>query len=164
MGGSSGSPISTSDSQQLEQTAKKILTGSPESPHVFISFAMENENAVNLIRGQAKNPQTDLQFDDFSLKDAIKSNNEDYIKRKIRERIKRASVTAVYLTPDSANSKWVSWEIQETLRQGKSVVGVYPGDKPPSNLPAAFNAHGLPVVKWSHQALTDGIAKARTSD
>ena len=162
MGGTSHGSISPTDPRELERAAKKLLTGSSDSPHLFISFAAEDEDSVNLLRGQAKNPDTDLQFDDFSLKDAIKSNDDDYIRRKIRERIDRVSVTAVYLTPDSANSKWVAWEIQESLRRGKGVIGVYPGDTPPTKLPAAFEQHGLRVVKWSHQALAPAIARART--
>ena len=163
MGGGNRGTISTTDPGELERTAKRLLTGSSDSPHLFISFASEDEDSVNLLRGQAKNPDTDLHFDDFSLKDAIKSDDEDYIRRKIRERIDRASVTAVYLTPDSANSKWVAWEIEESLRRGKGVIGVYPGDTPPAKLPAAFRQHRLRVVKWSHKALTDAIAEARAT-
>ena len=163
MGGSSYGSISTSDPHQLERNAKKLLRGSSDSPHLFISFAVEDEDAVNLLRGQAKNPDTDLQFDDFSLKDAIKSTDEDYIKRKIRERIDRASVTAVYLTPYSASSKWVAWEIEESLRRGKGVIGVHSGDEPPSKVPSAFEEHGLPIVRWSHRALADAIAKAHAA-
>ena len=163
MGGRSSGSISRSDPRELERTAKKLLTSSSDAPHLFISFAVEDEDAVNLLRGQAKNPDTDLQFDDFSLKDAINSNDEDYIKRKIRERIDRVSVTAVYLTPHSANSKWVAWEIEESLRRGKGVIGVYSGDTPPAKRPAAFDQHSLRAVQWSHHALTDAIAKARTT-
>ena len=57
----------------------------------------------------------------FSLKQTVNSENEDDIKQKIRERIHRTPVTAVHLTPDSAESKWVEWEITESLKHGKSV-------------------------------------------
>ena len=160
MGGRSHDSISISDSHELERNAKRLLRESSDSPHLFISFTVEDEDAVNLLRGQAKNPDTELQFDDFSLKDAINSHDDDYIKRKIRERIDRVSVTAVYLTPASANSKWVTWEIEESLRRGKGVIGVHPGDKPPSKLPSPFHEHGLPVVRWSHSALKEAIANA----
>jgi hypothetical protein len=95
------------------------------------------------------------------LKQAVNSQNEDYIKRKIRERINRASVTAVYLTQDSAKSKWVDWEIAESLKRGKGVIGVYKGDSPPAKLPAAFKTHGLKTVKWSHSDLMNAIAEAK---
>lgn len=162
MGGSGGGSISSSDLKQLEEKAKQTLKSSTSdtSPHVFISFASENEDEVNLLRGQAKNDNTELQFDDFSLKEAVKSKNDDYIKQKIRERIDMASVTAVYLTPDSAKSDWVEWEITESLKRGKGVIGVYKGDAPPAQLPAAFKQYGLKTVKWSHQELMQAINQA----
>lgn len=162
MGGGSGGSIPSSDWVRLEAKAKQTLTEATTdtSRHVFISFAFEDEDEINLLRGQAKNDKTELEFDDFSLKDAIKSNNEDYIKQKIRERIDRVSVTAVYLTKDSAKSKWVEWEIAESLKRGKGVIGVYKGDAPPSQLPAAFKEYGLATVKWAHQELMQAINKA----
>jgi len=159
MGGGSGGSIPSSDLKQLEEKAKQSLkdSASDTSPHVFISFAVENEDEVNLLRGQAKNDKTELQFDDFSLKEEVKSKNDDYIKQKIRERIDRVSVTAVYLTPESAKSEWVDWEITESLKRGKGVIGIFKGDAPPAQLPAAFKQYGLKTVKWSHQEMTQAI-------
>ena len=162
MGGGGGGSIPRPDLDRLEKKAKETLKdGGDTGCHVFISFAYEDEDEVNLLRGQAKNQNTELEFDDFSLKQAVNSENEDYIKKHIRERIDRASVTAVYLTPDSAKSEWVDWEIRESLRRGKGVIGVYKGDAPPAQLPSAFNEFGLKTVKWSHQELMDAIAEAK---
>lgn len=162
MGGGGGGSISGADIKKLEEKARKSLRGVKASaPHVFISFAFEDEDLVNLLRGQAKNDKVGLEFDDFSLREALNSQNEDYIKRKIRERIDRASVTLVYLTGNSATSKWVKWEIEESLRRGKGVIGVYKGDQPPNQLPEPFGEHNFKLVRWSHQGLTDAIEGAR---
>ena len=66
----------------------------------------------------------------------------------------------VYLSKDSASSKWVDWEIRESIRKGKGVIGVYQGDSAPSRLPSAFKEHNLKTVKWSHQALTNAIEQS----
>lgn len=162
MGGGGGGSIRSADLKQLEEKAKQKLKAQSETGcHVFISFAFENEDEVNLLRGQAKNEKTDLEFDDFSLKEAVNSKNEDYIKQKIRERIDRASVTVVYLTPDCAKSKWVDWEITESLKRRKGVIGVYKGDTPPDQLPTALDRYGIKIVKWSHQEMMHAIAEAR---
>lgn len=161
MGGGGGS-IPKSDHKKLEEKAKQSLRSAmtDTSRHVFISFASEDEDEVNLLRAQAKNEKTELEFDDFSLKEAIKSKNDDYIKQKIRVRIDRVSVTTVYLTPDSVKSKWVAWEIAESLKRGKGVIGVYKGDPPPAQLPPAFKDFGLKTVKWSHEELMKAIEEA----
>lgn len=162
MGGGGGGDFPSSDVKSLEQKAKESLkaASADTSRHVFISFANEDKSEVNLLRAQAKNEKTDLQFDDYSVKEAFESKNADYIKRQIRDQIERTSVTVVYLSSSSAQSKWVDWEIQESLKMGKGVVGVHKGDKPPRDLPPAFKANKCKVVKWSHEKLSRAIEQA----
>lgn len=164
MGGGSGGGLFGSDIQSLEETVKKRLAEAKadSSRHVFISFDHEDLNEVNLLRGQSKNDKTDLQFDDHSVKEPYDSENADYIKRKIREKIDRCSVSAVYLSEKSATSKWVNWEIEESLKRGKGVIGVYKGDAPPANKPPAFEKNGCKAVKWEHASLTKAIEEAST--
>src|SRR5208337_35489 len=108
MGYRSGGGISSETLRKLEETAKQKLKEAPGdvSRHVFISFANEDIDEVNLFRGQAKNENTDLEFDDYSVKDAFDSKDADYIKRQIRERIDKASVTVVFLSKHGARSAW----------------------------------------------------------
>ena len=163
MGGSTGGRLSDTDLKSLEDKAKQRLAEgkSDTSPHVFISFANEDLNAVNLLRGQAANEKTDLQFDDFSVKEPYNSKNAEYIKRQIRDRIERCSVVVVYLSGDGARSEWVNWEVEEGLRQGKGVVGVHKAGVIPKDVPPAFKKYGCKVVKWDHEALTAAIEAAR---
>ncbi len=160
--GGGGSHYSSEDLGRIERLAKKeIQKASNEvKRNVFISFSNEDLNEVNLLRGQAKNDDNDLEFSDRSLKEPFNSENAEYIKRGIREKIDQASVTIVYLSKDSASSKWVDWEIRESLRKGKGVIGVYQGDSAPARLPSAFKEHKLKTVKWSHQALTNAIEQS----
>lgn len=165
MGGSSGGGLYSSDIKSLEERAKQKLTDAAKgdiSRHVFISFDHEDLNEVNLLRGQAKNEKVDLQFDDHSVKEPYDSTNADYIKRQIREKIDRCSVTVVYLSEKTASSKWVNWEIEESIKRGKGVIGVYKGDKVPSSVPPAFQQNGCKSVKWEHAALTKAIEDAST--
>lgn len=162
MGGGGGGDFPASDVKRLEQKAIESLkeANTDTSRHVFISFANEDKDEVNLLRGQARDKKTDLQFDDHSVKEAFDSKNADYIKRQIREKLERVSVTVVYLSANSEKSKWVEWEIQESLKMGKGVIGVYKGDRPPQTLPKAFDEHKLRTVKWSHDELSKAIEQA----
>lgn len=164
MGGGSGGRLFGSDIKNLEERVKQRLTEakSEASRHVFISFDHEDLNEVNLLRGQAKNDKIDLQFDDHSVKAPYDSNNADYIKRQIRDKIDRCSVTVVYLTEKSATSNWVNWEVTESLKRGKGVIGVYKGDAPPLNLPTAFRQNNCKSIKWTHEGLMSAIEDAST--
>lgn len=163
MGGSSGGGLSSSDIRSLEDQVKQRLAEAKKddvSRHVFISFDHDDLDEVNLLRGQAKNDKTDLQFDDHSVKEPYDSTNADYIKRNIREKIDRCSVTMVYLSDKTASSKWVNWEIEESLKRGKSVIGVYKGDAPPVKTPTAFQKNNCKSVKWEHAELNKAIELA----
>ena len=164
MGGGSGGGLSSSDIKRLEELAKKKLSEAKAdaSRHVFISFDHEDLDEVNLLRGQAKNDNVNLQFDDHSVKEPFDSSDADYIKDEIRKKIDRCSVTVVYLSEKTASSKWVNWEIEESIELGKGVIGVYKGDKAPTNAPSAFKRNGCKFVKWEHAALMKAIEEAST--
>ena len=92
---------------------------------VFLSFVYEDLNLVNLFRGQAKGPVVDLEFEDYSIKDPFNSSNADYIKRGIRAQLNRVSLTLCLYGVSTHKSSWVEWELNETLKQGKPIMGVY---------------------------------------
>jgi len=162
MGGSTGGGLSFNLST-LENSAKQKLSeaASPSATHVFISFSAEDMNEVNLLRGQAKNEKSDIAFDDYSVKKAYNSEDADYIKRQIREKIDKASVTVVYLSPHAAKSQWVNWEIAESIKRGKGVVGVYNGNTAPATFPSAFSDNGCKAVPWKHDDINRAIAETK---
>lgn len=151
MGGSSGGPRSIGDVKGLIERAKVELRG---KRNVFISFAYEDLNEVNLLRGQAKNDNSPLEFNDWSVSEPYDSERASYIKQKISERIAQSSVTVVYMSPHAATSKWVEWEISQSLAAGKKVLGVYSGQvKPTASFPA-ISKNGITCVPWSELAAT----------
>ncbi len=159
--GGGGYSIRERQLRTLEQKAKDALRqGEPQKRSIFISFDHDNLDEVNLLRGQAKNTNNDLEFVDRSLHEPFNSKNAEYIKRGIRERIKQASVTVVYLSKESAKSKWVNWETKESIRQGKGVVAVYKGNSAPKSLPSALKELGIKPVPWKHDTLMSAIDKA----
>lgn len=162
MGGGGGRRPSMDDLVTLAERAKESLREkeSPTARHVFISFVEEDLDEVNLLRGQAKNENSDLTFDDYSLKEPFDSANADYVRRGIRERLQRTSVCIVYLSNNTWSSKWVQWEISEALRLGKAVIGVYKGAAPPSRLPEPFREGRLRIVHWKHNDLMKAIDEA----
>lgn len=160
MGGSgSGPTLPPDDLRKLEQTAKERLRQAAQDGkvNVFISFASEDLNEVNLLRAQAKNDRSELEFNDWSLREPFDSNRAEYIKRGIRERIRQASLTVVYVSEHTPSSKWVDWEIRESLALGKRVIATHKGDSPPSRLPQAIVEYGIQVIPWSR--LADAINK-----
>lgn len=154
MGGSSRSGgRSLGDTRDLEQRAKEILReGQTGRKNVFISFAYEDIDEVNLLRGQAKNENADIEFNDVSVREPFDSERAEYVKQKIRERINRCSTTVVYLSPATENSKWVDWEVDKSIELGKRVIAVHSGTTAPTILPEFITRHKIKVLPWSKLA------------
>jgi len=149
MGGGGGGTDGRPDIGALIEEAKKELSKSKEQGrrNVFISFAYEDIGEVNLLRGQAKNEKSNIDFNDWSVSDAFDSERAPYIKQKIGERIAQSSLTVVYLSENTNKSSWVKWEIEESIRMGKRVVGVFPGSTCP-RLSAGLKKLGIKCIPW----------------
>lgn len=148
MGGGGGGGWDTlGNIRALEQKAKEALKGGKRN--VFISFATEDTDEVNLLRGQAKNDNSDIEFNDHSVREPYDSERAEYIKQKIAERISRASVSVVYVSGNTSQSQWVKWEVEKSLELGKKVVAVHAGSKPPMQLPEWIRRLRIKVVPWS---------------
>lgn len=164
MGGGGWSPPERKDLKKLEQLAREKLRGesSPDRRNVFISFDYEDVQDVNLLRGQAKNENSDLVFNDWSLKEPFNSKRAEYIKKGISQKIENSSVTVVYISNNTANSRWVNWEVNQSLKLGKGVVAVYRGDSPPARMPKAIsgNLDKVTLQKWEHKGLAKAIEDA----
>lgn len=156
MGGGGGNSYGGIDNlENLINSAKEELKrGEPRKRNVFISFAYEDINDVNLLRAQAKNDKSPIEFNDWSVSVPFNSERAPYIQQKIGERIAQSSLTVVYLTDNSSTSHWVAWEIEESVRRGKQVIGVYAGDSRPVRLPKAIVLKKIKCVPWSKLSKT----------
>jgi len=161
-GGWTPTPSRVSDVDKLQDIARRELEKLAPEPRrrVFLSFRGEDKTLVDLFRGQAKNKNTDLDFIDFSLRAPFNSENAEYIKRGIRERIRQSSVTVVLIAESTYKSEWVDWEIRESVRLGKGVVGVRLKDDSSIRTPDAIEEHGFRVVGWNHAEIRQAIDKA----
>ena len=169
MGGGGGGGYSTGyggvdNVERLEGIARGELHREtpPIRRRVYISFRGEDRDLANLFRGQAKNEYSDLEFIDFSLKVPFDSENAEYIKRGIRERITQSSVTVVLVTDSTHQSEWVNWEIEESLRLNKGVVVIDHRSNPASRMPSVVsqNAERVKVVSWNHEDINNAINEA----
>jgi hypothetical protein len=148
MGGPSGGRLG--DVRALEQKAREALQGGKRN--VFISFATEDMDEVNLLRAHAKNENSDIEFNDHSVREPYDSERAEYIKRRIEERINRSSVTVVYLSEHTAQSRWVAWEVQKSIDLGKKVIAVHSGKSFEGQQHGWIADNNIKTVPWSNLA------------
>jgi hypothetical protein len=154
MGGNSGgggvSRNTLGDLRNLEEKAKRALD--PGRRNVFISFAHEDLDEVNLLRGQAKNDRLDLEFNDRSVQEPYDSDRAEYIRSRLADRINQASTTVVYLTDDAVGSRWVKWEVEKSLELGKRVIATHSKKGAPRVVPDWIANNNIKVVSWNKLA------------
>ena len=138
------------DVEALEEVARNLRANGKRN--VFISLATEDINEGNLLRAQGENENSDIEFNDHSVRAPYDSASAEYIRRKISERINRCSKTVVYLSVATANSRWVRWEVERSLELGKSVIAVHPGKIYSGWLPGWLRRNEITVVPWSKLA------------
>lgn len=84
-----------------------------------------------------------FEFYNHKLDHRINSTDADYVARVIREDyIRPSSVTVVLIGNNTAGSSWVQWEIQESIRQGKGLLGIRLKDSHGS-LPAGIPSNAV---------------------
>lgn len=112
--------------------------------NVFLSFAMEDKTLVELFRGQAKNRNNDLEFNDHSVKEPF----ENAWKTNVKAKINRCTVVICLIGSNTWRSDAVNWEIEESLRQGKKIFGVRLNDNS-WVYPTAITNNRINVVGWN---------------
>lgn len=92
---------------------------------IFISFDHDDTEKVNGFLG-LRNIIDGFEFINHKLDRRVNSTDELYVRRVIREEfIKPASVTVVLIGNRTVKSKWVKWEIAESLSQGMGILGIH---------------------------------------
>ena len=126
---------------------------------IFISFDHDDTLQVNGFLG-LRQINDGLEFYNHKLDRRIKSTDDNYIKRVIREEyIKPASVTVVLIGNRTAQSPWVQWEVQESLRQEKGLLGIMLKDSYgaipagiPENAVGSWNPEKfLSWIEWAYR-------------
>jgi hypothetical protein len=116
--------------------------------HVFLSFVEEDLDLARLFRGQAKNKNSDLSFDDYSVKVPYNSSDAAYIRSKIKERIRTCSVLVCLIGKDTHKSPWVDWEIRTAADLDKKIVGVRLRRDHTDTLPTALVELKASICGW----------------
>lgn len=115
---------------------------------VFLSFLAEDKQKVDGLRLLAAHPDYDLEFYDESLRVPIDSNQAEYVKRRIREKINRTSVTVCLISENTHTSRWVDWELQESFEKGNTIIAMALKGVDQAVLPQLIKGNNIRFWAW----------------
>lgn len=115
----------------------------------FLSFRGEDEFKVWTLRGLANFKNVNFDMDDVSLRNAINSRDDAYIRSVIRPKI-RSCIYCVCLIGENTHRsrKWVPWEINLAAEEGKRIVAMRFWDTPNATTPSVITQHGIVPFNW----------------
>jgi hypothetical protein len=127
---------------------------------VFLSFRVEDKQQVQGLRLMAANDKFDIEFFDESVRTPIESTNQEYVRRKIREKINRTTVTVCMISPDTHTSAWVEWELLESFDKGNTVIAMALKGVDSAVLPRPIKERNLTFHAWDADHLAKLIDEA----
>jgi MTH538 TIR-like domain (DUF1863) len=94
-------------------------------PRTFVGFSGADIHNYRLMLAWKAHKHIDFNFADCQLNGEINSENEQYIKRKCRERINMAGKYVLLIGQDTKNKhKYVRWEAEVAIEKGCTIIGV----------------------------------------
>ncbi|MGD0081171.1 MAG: TIR domain-containing protein [Methanoregula sp.] len=145
-----------SDALLKHKPQKSIDDYGQTKPRVFISFHIDDENQVNLLRHQAKNSDQ-LEFIDYSVKEPF----DDKWKTRCNDRINQSTVVVVAIGEKTHEREAVNWEIRKAHELGKPVIGMRIHSDKNHKIPPAMEEYGDRVVPWNLDSIQSEIDRAR---
>lgn len=124
---------------------------------IFIAHRGEDKNQVKGFILLRWNENVDFTFFDRSLVDQVKSDDENYIKRCIREKMKGTSVTVVLIGKNTHKSKWVRWEVEESIDRDNGLLGIKLKGKADAKTPAVLKENDVEVISWQPDIFEEKI-------
>lgn len=141
-------PLSNYQSKDSDSESKK---------RVFISFHIEDESQVDLLRHQAKSDRFDLEFTDFSVKVPF----DEKWKTQCTERINQSSVFVCMIGPETYKREAVLWEINKAYELEKPVIGVRISRDRNDPIPEPLVRNRAKIIYWNLEDIQNAIDSAK---
>ena len=158
-GGIRGTRTSYAGTRSNYSSSSSTLKDYDESPAVkraFISFHIEDEPQVDLLRHQAKDERFDLEFTDYSVKEPF----DEKWKTQCTERIQKSSVVIVMIGKDTFSREAVLWEVNKAYELGKPVIGVRIYKDENHTVPEPMRQNRAKIVNWKMEEIQQAIDEA----
>ncbi len=129
-----------------------------ERRNVFISHIHEDDHRLAPLKELLSKAGMEVRDGSIHSEKPNNAKSPEYIKSEILSpRIGWASALVVLITPDTKDSKWVTWEIECAERMGKRIVGVWDHGDAQCDIPPALDQYADAIVGWQGERVKDAI-------
>ena len=145
------------DSQsELLKAYRGQLTYHASPRRVFLSFHWEDRKQIEGLRLMMANDGLALEISDEQNREPVFSERSSYIKKALRERIRRVDVVMCMIGNGTAWREWVDWELETAVEERRGVCGVrLKGSR--GRAPVLLSEIGAPVAPWEVPSMIAAI-------
>lgn len=126
--------------------------------NVFISHSWAHiddlKNLRNLLEARG---YFNVEFEEVAPDDPIDSENAEYIKNRLREKIKNSDIVLGIAGVYSTYSEWIEWELDTAIKNDIPIVGVIPRGQ--ERISTIVSSRAKEVVRWNTESIVEAIRK-----
>lgn len=123
---------------------------------VFISHSWTHiddlKNLRNLLEARG---YFNVEFEEATPDEPVNSENAEYIKSRLREKIKGADIVLGIAGIYASHSEWIEWELDFALKKEIPIVGVIPRGK--ERVSTIVSERAEDVVNWNTESIVTAI-------
>jgi hypothetical protein len=126
--------------------------------NVFISHSWAYVDDLKNLRKLLKDRgYFNVEFEEASPDEPIDSDNAEYIKRRLREKIKNADIVLGIAGMYASYSDWMEWELDIAIKNDIPIVGVIPRGQ--ERISQVVYSRSKEDVKWNTESIVEAIRK-----
>jgi hypothetical protein len=130
---------------------------STTNKNVFISHHGKDDEHITKLKDLMRSKGYILRNSSIDSSKSNQATNDQYIQKLLREGIRWAGTTVVLIGHKTHTRDWVNWEIEQALKEGKRIVGVFIQGATDADVPDAFQKYGDALVGWNSDRIIDAI-------
>lgn len=96
-----------------------------------------------------------VEFEEATPDEPINSNNAEYIKRRLREKIKNADILLGIAGVYASYSAWMEWELDTAIKNDIPIIGVI--SKGQERISQVVYSCSKVDVKWNTESIIEAI-------
>ncbi len=128
-----------------------------EQKNVFISHYGEDDDSVQALKKLLSDNGCVLRNSSMDSTKPNQASDPKYIESLLNKGIRWAGSTIVLIGPQTHTREWVDWEIEQSHKLGKPIIGVFIQGAKDSDVPSNFKEYGDALVGWNSGKIIDAI-------
>ena len=116
---------------------------------IFISFAVEDSNYRDMLKGQARNENSPFELVDMSVKQPW----DNAWKTKCRTKIKGCDGVIALLSKKTRNAEGARWEMKCAIEETIPTIGIHIHKYDKGSIPSELS--GKKVIDWTWSGIKD---------